>query len=168
MAKRGRPVGWRKHHWTKEELEKLYWKEEKSCYQIGRQFGLRGTSVNKAMEKLGIPRRQVGSMKGRSHPNWKGGRSKSGSGYIIIHKPEHHRARKNDYVFEHIVVWEEAHHQPLPDGWVVHHLNGVKDDNRPKNLLGMPKSGHSPALTMKEVQKRLREVEAQLWQQRLW
>lgn len=110
--------------------------------------------------------------KGKNHPNWRGGRvrrsGKSGPGdYWAIHNPEHHRADKDGYVMEHIVIWEEAHHQLLPKGWVIHHLNGIKDDNRPKNLLAMSRRGHSPGLATKEVQKRLREVEAELTQHKL-
>jgi hypothetical protein len=59
-------------------------------------------------------------------------------------------------------VWEEAHGAMLPDGYVVHHMNGVKNDNRIENLLAIEKYKHSPSLTVKEVQRRLREVEQEL------
>ena len=69
--------------------------------------------------------------------HWKGGRIIN-QGYIYIYKPDHPNATKSKYVYEHILVWEQTHNKPLPDGWVVHHLNGIKDDNRVKNLLGLP------------------------------
>lgn len=101
--------------------------------------------------------------KGKNHPNWRGGKVRRGSGkYWGIHQPAHHQADKDGYVMEHIVIWEEAHQQLLPKGWIIHHINGIKDDNRPKNLLAMPRRGHSPTLLVKEVQKRLREAEAEL------
>jgi hypothetical protein len=44
-------------------------------------------------------------------------------------------------VYLHIEVWENAH-GPLPEGWVVHHINGNKGDNRLENLQGMPAKEH--------------------------
>jgi len=162
------------------EVDSLYWQKELSLSDIaqlldcdmgtvrntlihhGHGIRPRGEATRIALKKKPHPIR-----KGDKSSHWKGGRNKRHGGYIEIYKPEHPRATVRGYVLEHILVWEEAHHQLLPSGWIVHHLNGIKDDNRPKNLLSMPKQGHSPNLTMKEVQKRLREVEAELTQQRL-
>lgn len=104
---------------------------------------------------------------GENTASWKGGRVKSKGGYVLIHKPGHTRITHGNYVYEHIVVWEEANKMPLPEGYVVHHLNGIKDDNRPENLLAVPRKGHSPSLLVKEVQQRLRQVEAKLAQHKL-
>ena len=104
---------------------------------------------------------------GSRHHSWRGGRYNQ-NGYIFIYRPDHPRANSKKHIAEHTVIWEQAHNQPLPDGWVVHHLNGIKDDNRPRNLQALPRRGHSPSLTVKEVQRRLREVEAELAQQRLF
>lgn len=42
---------------------------------------------------------------------------------------------------EHRLVWEQ-HHGELPDGWIVHHLNGDRIDNRIENLHAMPADEH--------------------------
>jgi hypothetical protein len=97
---------------------------------------------------------------GEKHPSWKGGKFKTSSGYIVVKKPEHPHAHKSGYVFEHIVIWEETHGKALPKGWIVHHLNGIKDDNRPANLVALPNSKHSLVLAAKA--KRIQELEATL------
>lgn len=101
------------------------------------------------------------STKKQRNPHWKGGfyRTTQG-GYIKLLKPEHPRADSKGYVFEHIVVWEETHGKPLPKGWQVHHLNGITDDNRPKNLVGLPDKKHRRIFAAKA--KRIQELEGLL------
>lgn len=97
---------------------------------------------------------------GEKSCNWKGGRLKHCGGYIMIYKPEHHRAKSRKYVFEHIIVWEEFNKKILPDNMSIHHLNGIKDDNRPENLVAMKKGEHIHQ--GKIYGKRIRELEIQI------
>jgi hypothetical protein len=46
------------------------------------------------------------------------------------------------YQFEHRFVWEQ-HNGPVPDGYVVHHRNEDKSDNRIDNLELMLRSEHT-------------------------
>jgi hypothetical protein len=48
--------------------------------------------------------------------------------------PDHPRAGKGQYVFEHILVTEQVLGRHLLAHEAVHHRNSVRDDNRPKNL----------------------------------
>ena len=99
-------------------------------------------------------------VRGENHPNRKGLKHKDTHGYILVFKPDHPRANNNAYVFEHILVWEESHGKPVPKGWIIHHLNGIQDDNRPHNLVAMSTTKHSHILQAKA--KRIQELEAQL------
>lgn len=104
----------------------------------------------------------------RSHllgkANWKGGIKRS-HGYILIQVPDHPRASRQGYVREHILIWERANGNSLPEGWVIHHYNGIKHDNRPSNLLAMPNKKHE--LYICSLQRRIQELEGELARQGL-
>jgi hypothetical protein len=53
---------------------------------------------------------------------------------MIFFSPAHPRADKGRYVFEHVLVMEDILGRYLLPGENIHHLNGVRDDNRPENL----------------------------------
>lgn len=63
-------------------------------------------------------------------------------GYIAVHRPDHPMASKQGYVMEHRLVMAETLGRMLTPDEVVHHVNGVKTDNRPENLEVMPKRSH--------------------------
>jgi len=101
------------------------------------------------------------SRQGENSPHWKGGRVKTGHGYIACKVTTHPRADQRGYVSEHILVWERIHNKSLPENWVIHHLNGIKDDNRPHNLLAMPRGKHSQSFHMEVLKQRIRELESE-------
>ena len=49
---------------------------------------------------------------------------------------------------------------PLLEGYVIHHLNGDKLDNRPENLAAWLRKEHSASSVMVEMMKRIKELEA--------
>lgn len=91
--------------------------------------------------------------------NWKGGII-SRRGYNAVHMPKHYRATKQGYVMEHLLVWERVHQRRLPKGYLIHHLNGIKTDNRPQNLIAMKKGEHINQTS--PYKKRVRELEAEV------
>lgn len=70
-------------------------------------------------------------------------------GYVRIYEPGHPAATKTGWVFEHRYVVEQALGRTLAPEEHVHHLNHVRDDNRPENLQLMSHSEHS-SITGKE------------------
>lgn len=78
--------------------------------------------------------------KGADRHTWKGGRTIR-RGYVMLHLPDHPKADKAGYVSEHRVVWEQVHGE-LPAGQHIHHINGIRGDNRPENLIALSASEH--------------------------
>lgn len=117
-----------KHYWKDKKLTKkhkmkikesniYYWKDKK-----------RPPPSKKIKRKISI------SLIGNKN-SFKTGRTIA-EGYILIHKPKHPFCTKRGYVFEHRLIVESQIGRYLRKEEVIHHINGIKDDNRPKNLIG--------------------------------
>ena len=128
------------------------------CLNCGKQLLSKGTKRCGTCHNFRINREN----KGINAWAYKAGRSRTVSGYILIMQHGHPRVDNRGYVREHILVWEEAHGKPLPKGWIIHHLNGVRDDNRIENLLAMPYQDHSRWLYISTLQERIKVLEGKL------
>lgn len=71
---------------------------------------------------------------GENAKNWRGGRRKDSKGYVIVYAKGHPNATKQGYIMEHRLVMSNRLGRALHPDENVHHINGVKDDNRPENL----------------------------------
>jgi hypothetical protein len=93
---------------------------------------------------LSVQARQASRLahKGKRSFNWNGGRHKDHFGYIQIWLPEHPNAKMAGYVHEHRLVMAKKLGRPLHPWEFVHHRNGIKDDNRLRNLELMTKKVH--------------------------
>lgn len=71
---------------------------------------------------------------GDKSSNWKGGYIHNGK-YIYIYSPNHPNKTKENYVCEHRLLMEKKIGRYLKKDEVVHHINGIKTDNRIENLV---------------------------------
>ena len=120
---------------SKEELEPLA-KVGLCSREIALKLGVNQKYVQKLLKKYDLPRLKRGdaSQMEKNH-FWKGGRVVDKGGYILIKNNQHPFCSACGYVREHRLVMENHLKRYLTPKEVVHHINGVRDDNRVENLI---------------------------------
>jgi len=103
---------------------------------------------------------------GRNSPNFREEPRKTKGGYIFVPIPEHPFCNSGGMVAQHRLVIEKKIGRYLTPDEIVHHLNGIRDDNRPQNLVITKCHSHSSWTYIKALQKRIRDLEVQLAQQK--
>ena len=123
--------------WTQERrntvviLYSMGWKQK----EIAQKLGSSQSKVQKALVDEGIQSRSRGDYgKGKDNYFWNGGRSIDEDGYVLIYAPDHPYRNRHNQVREHRLVMESKLGRYLKEDEVVHHRNGISDDNRIENL----------------------------------
>lgn len=146
---------------TEDELHHAYVVEGLSQVECAARFGTTQKVIWRAMKKMGINSRKAikRNQTGESNSSWKGGRvlvnyktpnghrffsnRNENKGYYMVRMPDHPNAGKNGYVFEHIVIALSAVcREKLNADECVHHIDFVKTNNAPDNLLICNKDKH--------------------------
>ena len=106
-----------------------------------------------------------------TNPNWKGGRCGDGYGYIKVKVYPgdffYGMANYQGYVFEHRLVMAKHLKRRLLQWEVVHHRNGIRDDNRLENLELLGCQGKHNTQIDKRIKQLERIVAAQATQIKL-
>lgn len=63
-------------------------------------------------------------------------------GYELVYAPDHPNAHADGYVLKHTVVLERQIGRYLAPDEVAHHINHIRNDNRPENLMLMNRHEH--------------------------
>lgn len=108
-----------------------------ACKQCGKTFTTAASQVRRG--RTCCSRRCYGLLRrGENHPAWRGGRVKTSDGYVMTwvgrDDPMASMATAKNKVLEHRLVMARVLGRPLAKGETVHHINGVREDNRPENL----------------------------------
>lgn len=109
---------------------------------LAAEHGCAEVTVTRAVRRAGGSVRSrgyaAGTRQGRHSTNWRGGRLVRTSGYVEVYvDPDDTLAAMRDprgRVLEHRLVMARQLGRPLFADENVHHINGVRGDNRPENL----------------------------------
>ncbi len=147
-----------------DRLRKMYVDQHLTLEQIAEVLSCSPSGVHNLLLRAGIPlRKQLLPQPSRSHrggtgigrgqrmrdrrrsAGWEfgGHERQQENGYIVVYCPEHPRANKAGYVPKHTLVMERVLGRYLESHEVVHHINRIRDDNRPENLQLMDREEHS-------------------------
>jgi len=116
---------------------------QRTCEACGRMFRVARCQLDhRPVRYCSDPCRWAGHAertKGEGHHNWKGGRTKNRQGYVRVWVSDDHpmismKPKNQSGVMEHRLVMAESLGRPLTTDETVHHINGVRDDNRLENL----------------------------------
>lgn len=103
-----------------------------TTHELAAAYGTNPQAIGYQLLKRGV------KMRPRGHRKWRkpgGALYFSNSGYLYT------VTRAIQPCPVHRGCWE-AHHGPIPNGWIVHHINGDIQDNRIENLACMSRRDH--------------------------
>jgi len=151
----------RKFKLSKKELEYLYLIKRLPISEIAILGGVNKFEPFRWFKRYGIPKRKRLSWNmglkgvmpsGDKCSNWRGGKHLLKTGYVTLRI-------NGKNIFEHRYVIENFLKRKLNKDEYVHHLNGIRNDNRIENLAVVSANNHEHGTLIKLQSKRIRELE---------
>lgn len=165
---------------TKALLQLRYSKTSKSGLEVARELKISRTTLGRYLDKFGIKHKNLSTImtgkklsqahrdkvvktlssykgqSGKDNPTWKGGRTLKDNKYIYLRMTDHPNVLSNGYFAEHRHVMEKHLGRLLTKYEHIHHINGVKHDNRIENLELVNGQTHN---LITRMESRIRELE---------
>lgn len=132
----------------KEWFENQYWNKKKDVHKIAKLCGVHFSTIYKWAKKnqwklkrggWGMPVSKETAQKireaqiGNKNHAWRGGKYEQ-EGYVFIKDHTHPNRNSQNYISEHRVIIEKNIGRYLYPWELVHHKNGIRNDNRVENL----------------------------------
>jgi len=123
----------KRRHIPSAEIVRRY-QDGESQAVLARDYEVSPATIRARLVRAGVTLRKREYPRGQDHHWYGDGVIKDRDGYRLRLQHEHPHADHKGYVREHRLVMEERLGRFLEPHEVVHHINGVKSDNRPENL----------------------------------
>lgn len=136
------------------EIAKIFNMSPKTLRNRCKELGLKRRSFQESMSNI---KKKFYSKLSNRKKHWTDNpkRTRTSTGYIQL-------CVNGEQVYEHRKVWENYYNVKLNPNEEIHHLNGIRDDNRIENLALVTNKNHPRRTLINVLQNRIKFLESKL------